>query len=187
MPIEDAGPRVQNIGGEVLDFSLEDLTGRARSLSEELSGKKGAVAVFWSCVCSHCLRYDEYLNSFRTEHPGIGLLAIASRQQETRDELGARRTRSPTDFFRSSPIRGARLARQWFAEQTPRAFLIASDMRLVYRGAIDNFQLPGDPDHAAYLDPAIADLVAGRPVAHPETPSFGCAIQSVYYQLQKII
>jgi hypothetical protein len=66
-------------------------------------------------------------------------------------------------------------------------FLIADDLRLQYRGAIDNFQLPGDPDYVAYLEPAISDLLAGRPIAQPDTPSFGCAIQSVYYQLQKII
>jgi hypothetical protein len=60
-------------------------------------------------------------------------------------------------------------------------------MRLEYRGAIDNFQFPGDPDYVAYLEPAISDLLAGRPISQPETASFGCAIQSVYYQLQRII
>jgi hypothetical protein len=60
-------------------------------------------------------------------------------------------------------------------------------MALQYRGAIDNFQFHADPDYAAYLEPAIEDLLAGRPIAQPETPSFGCAIQSVYYRLQKIL
>jgi len=44
----------------------------------------------WSsgpCVCSHCLRYDEYLNALREHHPEMALLAVASRQQETPDEL----------------------------------------------------------------------------------------------------
>jgi peroxiredoxin len=186
MATESAGPKVQEIGCEVLDFSLADLEGGTRSLRGELTGQKAAVVVFWSCVCSHCLRYDEYLNTFRERHPGVALLAVASRQQETPDEL-RRAVRDRRLVFPILIDPGGRLAKQWFTEQTPRAFLIAADMRLQYRGAIDNFQFPGDPDYTAYLEPAIADLLAGRPIAQPDTASFGCAIQSVYYQLQKII
>lgn len=185
MATEGIGPKVQQIGSEVLDFSLTDLEGQARSLRGELAGRKAAVVVFWSCVCSHCLRYDEYLNAFR-ERPGVALLAVASRQQETPDEL-RRAARERKLVFPILIDPGGRLAKQWFTEQTPRAFLIAGDMSLKYRGAIDNFQFPGDPDYVAYLEPAISDLLAGRPIAQPDTASFGCAIQSVYYQLQKII
>jgi peroxiredoxin len=176
----------QAIGGEVPDFSLESLAGNTCTLSAALEGRKGAVVVFWSCVCSHCLRYDEYLNSFAARYPEIALLAVASRQQETSDQLAAAARERRLAF----PIlidTGGRLARQWFAEQTPRAYLIAADRRLLYRGAIDNFQFPGDPEYSTYLDPAIVEFLAGRPIAQPETPSFGCAIQSVYYQLQRIL
>lgn len=186
MATESSGPKVQAIGSTVVDFGLEDLGRSSRSLGGELAGQKAAVVVFWSCVCSHCLRYDGYLRTFRQNHPEIALLAVASRQQETADEL----RRSALERKLSFPILidpGGRLARQWFTEQTPRAFLVRADMRLLYRGAIDNFQFPGDPDYVAYLEPAIADLLAGRPIAQPDTASFGCAIQSVYYQLQKIL
>jgi peroxiredoxin len=186
MATERAGQKLQEIGCETADFSLEDLAGARRSLRGELAGQKAVVVVFWSCVCSHCLRYDEYLNTFRRRHPDIALLAVASRQQETSEEL-RRAVRERKLAFPILIDAGGRIATQWFTEQTPRVFLIAGDMSLEYRGAIDNFQFPGDPDYAAYLEPAIADLLAGRPVAQPDTPSFGCAIQSVYYQLHKII
>ena len=42
-----------------------------------------------------------------------------------------------------------------------------------------------DPEYVAYLEPAIADFYAGRPVARKEAPGFGCAIQSVYYILPR--
>ena len=45
---------------------------------------------------------------------------------------------------------------------------------------------PQTPESQAY-SLAISDLLAGRPISQPETASFGCAIQSVYYQLQRII
>jgi peroxiredoxin len=178
--------KVQEIGQETSDFSLADLAGSTRSLRRELAGRKAAVVVFWSCVCSHCVRYDEYLNRFQERHPDIVLLTVASRQQESAAEL----RRAVEERRLGFPIlmdTGGRVAKEWATEQTPRAFLIAGDMVLQYRGAIDNFQFKGDPDYAAYLEPAIEDLLAGRPIAQPETPSFGCAIQSVYYQLQKIL
>jgi peroxiredoxin len=186
MATERAGPKVQEIGGEAVDFSLGDLGGTTRSLSGELAGRKAGVVVFWSGVCSHCVRYDEYLNAFGERHPDVVLLAVASRSQETPDELRrTARERGLTFPILIDP--GGRVARQWYTEQTPRAFLIADDLSLRYRGAIDNFQFPGDSDYTAFLEPAIADLLAGRPVAQPDTASFGCAIQSVYYQLPRII
>src|SRR5262249_13955208 len=124
--------------------------------------------------------------TFRSRHPEVALLAIGSRPQESRDQLCA----AARDRRLSFPILidpGGRVARQWYTEQTPRAFLVASDMRLLYRGAIDNFQFPADPNSGPSLHPRLAALLAHRPLPHPETASFGCAIKSVYYQLQKIL
>jgi peroxiredoxin len=181
-----AAPKVQEIGREVSDFSLEEIAGGVRSLRGEMAGRTAGVVIFWSCVCSHCVRYDDYLNGFRRLHPEIALLAIASRQQETPDDL-RRAARERNLVFPILIDPGGRLAREWFTEQTPRAFLVSRDLSLHYRGAIDNFLFPADPDYVAYLEPAIADLLAGRPISQPDTASFGCAIQSVYYQLHKII
>jgi len=75
------------------------------------------------------------------------------------------------------------LAHRWQVEQTPRAFLLDPARRPVYRGAIDNFKYPEDPAYRAYLEPAIADLLADRPVARAETASFGCPIDAAYYDL----
>ena len=178
--------RPQEIGGEAPDFTLDDLEGRRISLSTELAAKKGGVLVFWSAVCSHCVRYDDYLNRFSDQHPDFCLLAIASRQQESREDL-LKTVRERKLSFRILLDSGGILARSWFTQQTPRAFLIGPNRCLLYRGAIDNFQFPGDSDYAAYLEPAIADLLAGRPVSQPETASFGCAIKSVYYTLPRTL
>jgi hypothetical protein len=90
--------------------------------------------------------------------------------------------RNPTSLFtQSQPLQ----TRQWYTQQTPRAFLIDADRNLLYRGAIDNFTFPEDSGYHAYLEPAIASFLAGKPIVRNETASFGCAIQSVYYILPK--
>jgi hypothetical protein len=76
-------------------------------------------------------------------------------------------------------------ARQWHAQQTPRCYLVTPKGTLAYRGAVDNFKFPADPEYAAYLEPALASYLAGDVIVRPETASFGCAIETTYYHLPR--
>jgi peroxiredoxin len=145
----------QEVGRVVANFQLPDVHGQPQSLGGCLDGKKGAVVVFWSGVCAHCVHYDPYLKAFESRHPQIALIAVASRSGETPEQIRATATERKLTF----PIlfdAGGALARLWFTQQTPRVFL---------------------------LDAAIAEFLAGQPVSRKETASFGCAIRSVYYNI----
>ena len=171
-------------GDPLPDFVLSALTGESVSLASIIDDKRGAVIVFWSGVCSHCQRYDTYLSRFAGRFPDLGLAVIASRQDESADDL----SRILTTRRLTVPIlhdRDRSIAHQWLVQQTPRAFLVDNERRLTYRGAIDNFKYPNDPDHRHYLEDAIADFLAGRKVQRQETASFGCPIESIYYDLPK--
>jgi peroxiredoxin len=184
MQSEKSAPHVQEMGGLVDDFTLPGVNGGQIKLSALLGAKTGAVVVFWSGVCSHCIRYDGYLNSFVERHPDLALVVVASRAGETPEQIGKTVAERGIHF----PIvhdHGSSVARQWSTEQTPRAFLIDSLRVLLYRGAIDNFKYPGDPEYVAHLENAVSEFLAGKPIQRGETSSFGCAIQSVYYTLPK--
>ena len=181
MPNAERTPHIQ---GRVDDFKLPSLDGKDVALGREIArpGRRGAVVLFWSSICSHCVRYDPYLNEFRERFPMLALLVIASRQNEDARRLRSAASERGLNF----PLlhdADRTVARGWQVEQTPRAFLVAPDGRIHYRGAIDNFTDPRDPDHEPYLDHAIEDFLAGRPARRAETPSFGCPIESVYYDL----
>ena len=176
----------QEIGGVLAEVSLPLVGGGMATLAKYLEGKKGAVVLFWSETCSHCIRYDAYFNAFTGKHPQMGLVAIASRHGETMEILRAAVSSRKLKF----PIlhdASAAVAKQWFTQQTPRVFLIDSERRLLYRGAIDNYKYPEDPEYQAYLEPAIQSFLEGQPIARAETASFGCAIESVYYILPKTL
>ena len=71
--------RSQDIGSVLDDFRLPELaSGQPLALSGALAGKRGAVVLFWSGVCSHCVRYDGYFNSFAGKHPEIPLIGVAT-------------------------------------------------------------------------------------------------------------
>lgn len=175
----------QEIGLPVADFSLRQVGGDMRTLGDFLEGKKGAVACFWSGFCSHCQRYDSYMNEFAARHPDFAFFGIASRHDESAEQVAAAIRERGLRFPILHDSKGV-VARLWYVQQTPRVFLIdASDRRLLYRGAIDNFKLGDDTDFQSYLEPAMAQFLAGEPIVKNETASFGCAIQSVYYILPK--
>lgn len=160
--------------------------GGSISLSEALKGKRAAVVAFWSGICSHCVRYDGYFNSFAGRHPEVGLIVVAARHGETAEMI----QQTKADRELTCPIAHdstTEVAKAWYTQQTPRAFLVTPEMKLLYRGAIDNFKFPNDPLFEGYLDPAIDQYLAGKPVERTETASFGCAINSVYYILPKAL
>ncbi len=184
MPPEERSE--QTIGTVLPDVTLPLVSAPDESwrLHQAAALGRGALLVFWSSVCSHCTRYDEYLNTFHARHPELAFAGIASRQGESADDVRtALETRHLT--FPMLYDEGSAVARLLFTQQTPRVFLVDADSRLVYRGAIDNFKYPEDAEYEPYLEPAIESLLAGRPVARADTPSFGCAISSVYYTIPK--
>ena len=176
----------QTFGEALGDFTLPRIDGEPVHLARRLAGKKGGVVVFWSGVCSHCVRYDQYFNSFEQIHPELILVAVASRHGETADAI--RKTAAERQL--TFPIvhdPGSAIAKQWYTQQTPRAFLMDPNRALLYRGAVDNYKYPDDPEYIAYLEPAARQFLAGEPIERPETASFGCAITSVYYILPKAL
>ena len=177
-------PNSPKIGEAVADFVLPLCSGGDVSLESLLLNKRGVVVVFWSGICSHCVRYDEYLNEFCDLHPDIGLAAIACRQGETLAQVQGvieqRRLSFPVLFDSDR-----RLAHQWSIQTTPTALLLDAGRVATYRGPIDNYKYPQEPDYRPYLEQAIAAWTAGRPVERPEIATFGCAVESVYYTLSK--
>src|SRR5215831_18322071 len=144
-------PAQQRIGDVMPDFSLPLLDGARLSLQSFLAGRKAAVVVFWSGICSHCRRYDDYCNRLSERYPDVGLLAIASRQNESAQMLRATVAERVLRFPMVHDADRA-VAHAWLVPQTPRVFLLDPQRRLIYRGAIDNFKYPPDPEFAPYLD-----------------------------------
>ncbi len=114
----------------------------------------------------------------------MGFVAIASRHGESLAQV----REAAVDRGLTFPIlhsSDASAAVRYYAEQTPRAYLVDTEMRLLYRGAIDNFKYPHDPEHQGYLEGAIRCYLAGAPIERPETASFGCAVRTIYYDIPK--
>lgn len=72
------------------------------------------------------------------------------------------------------------IGRLYAAKTTPHMFVIDGQGVLRYQGAIDDKPSTKPEDIAGaknYVTAALADLKAGRPVAQPNTKSYGCSVK----------
>ncbi len=72
------------------------------------------------------------------------------------------------------------LGRLYGARTTPHMFVIAPDGTLAYAGAIDDTPTANSADIAKarnFVQLALADIAAGRPVATPTSRPYGCSVK----------
>ena len=71
------------------------------------------------------------------------------------------------------------VGRKYGARTTPHMYIIDRGV-IVYEGAIDNAPLgkpPAGAEKINYVEKALAELLAGRPVSTPNTPPYGCTVK----------
>jgi peroxiredoxin len=73
-----------------------------------------------------------------------------------------------------------KLGHLFSAKTTPEMYVIDPQGKLIYEGAIDDHATPDVRDIKGadnYLNDALTEAMAGKPVAHAYTRSYGCAVK----------
>jgi peroxiredoxin len=63
------------------------------------------------------------------------------------------------------------------ATNTPNMFIIGKDGTLLYKGAIDNNPNDDQTSPINYVDRALSETLAGKPVSIPMTTPYGCTVK----------
>lgn len=159
---------------------IRGVDGRNHSLSS-LAGARATVVVFIGNGCPTVRSYEGRLmamaNAWRSAD--VELVAINSNNaslspSDTLAQMAGRSTNRAYNFAYLKDADGA-VARRYGAVCTPHAFVLDSRHRIVYQGRIDDSRM-GNTITSHDLENAVADIVAGRPVAVGETEPFGCTI-----------
>lgn len=73
---------------------------------------------------------------------------------------------------------GGAVGKAYGAKTTPHMFVIDKDGKLVYAGAIDDDRgNKYNPNAQNYVVAAVDSIMAGKPVATPNTQSYGCGVK----------
>ena len=163
------------VGAMVPEFKLTGSDNREVT-SRELRGRL-AVVTFVSAQCPISNAYNDRMSAlFKAYDPAkVAFLFVNSNVNESAADIADHSRQAGFPF---SVIRDAesRLADHFGAMATPETFVIDAAGVLRYHGYIDDSQNPARV-HNTGLKNAIDALVAGRPVAQPETKAFGCTIK----------
>jgi peroxiredoxin len=183
-----AQAKVAEVGQPAPDFTLTDIESNTHSLSEY----KGKVVVLeW--VNPECPFVQKHYNKtgnipgLQKTYTGEGVvwLAINSAAPGKQGDFDPAQVKAwmqqvsaaPTDYFRDQT---GTVGHLYGAKTTPHIFIINRDGTLVYAGGIDSIASvdPADIARATnYVNAAMADLKAGRPVAKGNTKPYGCSVK----------
>lgn len=166
------------------DFSLPDaVTSNICSLSD-LKGEKGTVIMFLSNHCPFVKHVNEEIvrvaNDYRVT--GFGFVAIMSNNIEAYPDdhpdlmwKTARKNHYPFPYLYDQT---QEVAKAYDAACTPDFYLFNSELKLIYRGQLDNSR-PGNgiPVNGRDLREALDSVLNNRNVPEPQKPSVGCSIK----------
>jgi peroxiredoxin len=164
----------------VEDFTLPDTDGNPVRLAP--ADADATVVAFTCNHCPYALAWHDRLNDVAREYAprGVRLLFVNANDatRYPRDSAEAMKARVDRGEFAAPYLHdeSQAVARAWGARTTPDIFVVDRDGILAYRGAPDGDH--GDPAlRAQWLRSALEAVLAGRPVAQPETEPVGCSIK----------
>jgi peroxiredoxin len=171
------------IGKAAPDFELKDLDGKVVKLSDY----KGKVVVLeWfnpECPVIVKAHTEGALKdqAARVAKDGVVWLSINSGAAGKEGTGVDKNKKAKADWKMANAIlidEKGDVGRKYEAKTTPHMYVIDAKGVLAYRGAIDNAG-SGKPDGELvnYVDAALADIKAGKPVAKAETKSYGCSVK----------
>jgi thiol-disulfide isomerase/thioredoxin len=163
------------IGTPAGNFRVTDFSGATRPLSA-YAGKLVAL-VFWSFKCPVALAYNSRLGALQSKYQGRGveLVAVDPDQNESPEEVKLNIANLNLPFTVWIDREGA-LAEGLGITHIPAVVVLDKGSVVRYAGALDNNKAIGDRGRIAYVEDALDSLIAGKPVATPETTSFGCTV-----------
>jgi peroxiredoxin len=145
-----------------------------------LAGTRATVVVFLSFDCPMCTGYAKSLAELAAAYADKGVKFVGLCPT---DDEPARIAEQASEYKFGFPIfrdQALRATSALGATTTPQAFVLSAKGEIEYRGLIDDGYarrlVPNRKVMERYLDSAIAAVVAGKPVAVPETKAIGCRI-----------
>ncbi|QKZ12047.1 thioredoxin family protein [Spirosoma sp. KUDC1026] len=173
------------LGDVVVNFSLKNVDGKSVSLGDFRS-QRGVIIVFTSNHCPFSNAYEERLMALNQKfvQQGFSVVAIMSSDQtayadDTFEQM-KERAKAKNYSFPYLLDDTQTVARAFGASRTPQVFVLNQangQFVLEYTGAIDDNPQDQAEVQRQYVDEAVSNLLAGRPVQSPITKPVGCAIK----------
>jgi len=172
------------LGSEAPPFALPDTVSDDTIRLRDIAGEKATVVMF---ICNHCpyvIHVNEEIvrlaNNYNTQ--GVSFVAISSNDveyypQDGPDEMKihAANEKYPFPYLYDE---SQNVARAYDAACTPDFYVFDNNLKLTYRGRLDDSRPNSGTSPAGKdLRKAIDDMLTGQAVSEKQYPSGGCSIK----------
>jgi peroxiredoxin len=182
-----AAPQTLTLGQPAPAFSVQDTQGKTVSLAD-FKGK--TVVLEWiNPDCPFVKKHYGAGNMQSTQRAataqGVVWLTVASTAPQHADykkpaDLSAWMQSQKAAATHTLMDENGKLGRAWGARTTPHLYVVNAAGTLAYAGAIDSKASanPADISSATnFVNQALAELNAGKPVSQPNTQPYGCSVK----------
>ncbi len=182
--IAQASPNGYGIGATVANFTLQNVGGNSVSLAD-YKDKKGVIVVFTTNHCPFAKAYEERIIGLDKKYASLQFPVIAINsndasdyEEDSFDNMKKRASEKRYSFPYLQDVTQA-VAKAFGATRTPHVFVLkneGSKFTVQYIGTIDdNYQDPTSVTKR-YVEDAVNNILAGKPVVVTQTKAVGCAI-----------
>jgi peroxiredoxin len=175
------------VGAKAPDFSLNDLSGNKRSLSE-FAGKI-VVLEWFNAGCPFVKKHYESGNmqklqsEFRSKD--VVWLSVNSSAKDKQGHATPELHLAKQKEWKSEPTaflidESGEVGKAYGAKTTPHIFIVNKEGKVAYMGAIDDKPSVEQEDIATsknYISSALDELLAGKEVSINETRAYGCGVK----------
>jgi hypothetical protein len=175
----------------MVDLKMKDISGVELCLND-VKGKGGLLVVFSCNGCPFVVggegsegwegRYEELRSLAESKNIGMALINSNEAKREKGDDLKSMQDRASQHGFAKCKYLldvNSKLANAFFARTTPHVYLFDANIKLIYKGAIDDNVDDSKAVKEPYLKNAINQLAAGKKIKPEETKPVGCSIKRV--------
>jgi peroxiredoxin len=169
------------LGDPAPEFANLPAADGAKVSLADLKGGKGVLLIFYANHCPDCELYlsrildaAQHANSQGVKTVLVSVSRMAEDDLEHMTKF-VREKKVPVPFVQDL---SQNLGKKLGAEFTPEVYLFDKDLKLVYRGGVDD-HWKADKVKRQHLKLAVGELAAGKPISTPQTDPHGCTIEYV--------
>ncbi len=172
------------LGTPAPDFALQDVVSGKTVSPQDFTNPSGLLVMF---ICVHCpfvKHVEQELARLGQDYQsqGLGIVAISANSIQTHPQDAPEHMKSQAEAygftFAYCYDTEQSVAKAYTAACTPDFFLFDSDLKLVYRGQLDDSRPSnGKPVTGRDLRTAIETMLAGQVIPTEQAPSIGCNIK----------
>jgi len=174
-----------NVGDKATDFKLKNVDGKMVSMAD-YKDAKGFIVVFTCNHCPYAKAYEDRIIALNTKYATKGYPVIAINpndpKQVDEDSYANMQARAKAKSYTFPYLidETQNVAHAFGAAHTPHVFVMqksGSDYLVKYIGAIDDNSDDATAVKQKYVENAVDNLLAGKPVNPTSTKAIGCGIK----------